>query len=489
MAKLKMRDVIVVLPGITGSVLSQATGNGGRRDLWDVSGRALWSYLRSRGDSLQQLAVPQHDPRSDPPATDVAATGLVDGFHGVFGLAKIDGYKPIYDALKSRFDVTPGSWPDPRPANLLTFPYDWRLSNRAGAQAFEAGIRDKLAAWRDHSGEPEARLILVAHSMGGLVARYWLEVLEGWRETKALVTFGTPYRGSLDAVGYLANGYKRAFVDLTAVLLSCPSVYELLPIYRSVRQDGEWKRPSEVRLPLVDPGLGEMAARYVAAAAEFHDEIRSKVDEHANDPAYNKAYAVVPFVGVYQDTQQSALLQDNRLTVNNELPGWIEDDVSGGDGTVPRVSAIPIEMESAFGATFVGAKHSGLQNSASALDDLVERLRQSQSRHMRDIQGSYAPGITAVDLVVDDVFLPDEPVVLRARLVDRENHPVQSVLRVGVEPTGRASVTTEIVLPRTDDYAVAELGELAPGQYRVTVGVAGSQYQALPVTDVFEVAG
>ena len=48
------------------------------------------------------------------------------------------------------------------------------------------------------------------------------------------------------------------------------------------------------------------------------------------------------------------------------------------------------------------------------------------------------------------------------------------------------------VLPRgngTDDYAVAELGELAPGQYRVTVGVAGPQYQTLPVTDVFEVAG
>jgi hypothetical protein len=197
----------------------------------------------------------------------------------------------------------------------------------------------------------------------------------------------------------------------------------------------------------------------------------------------------VPFVGVYQDTQQSALLQDRRLTLNNELPSWIEDDVAGGDGTVPRVSAIPIEMDSAFGATFVGARHSGLQNSASALDDLVERLRQSQSRHMRDIQGSFAPGITAVDLVVDDVFLPDEPVVLRARLVDKENQPVQTVLRAVVEPTSGTGTATHVVLPRTDDYAVAELADLPPGQYRVTVGAEGPQYQALPVTDVFEVAG
>ena len=113
MAKLRMRDVIVVLPGITGSVLTRSAGNGDRRDLWDVSGGALWSYLRSRGDSLQRLAVPSHDPRADPPRTDVTATGLMDGFHGVFGLAKIDGYKPIlFDALRQRFDVTPGDGTD-----------------------------------------------------------------------------------------------------------------------------------------------------------------------------------------------------------------------------------------------------------------------------------------------------------------------------------------------------------------------------------------
>ena len=67
MAKLRMRDVIVVLPGITGSVLSRTAGNGDRQDLWNVSGGALWSYLSSRGESLQRLAVPSHDPRAERP--------------------------------------------------------------------------------------------------------------------------------------------------------------------------------------------------------------------------------------------------------------------------------------------------------------------------------------------------------------------------------------------------------------------------------------
>ena len=57
-----------------------------------------------------------------------------------------------------------------------------------------------LWEWRRES--PEAKLILVGHSMGGLVARYFLECLEGWRDTRQLVTFGTPYRGSL-------NGHSR----------------------------------------------------------------------------------------------------------------------------------------------------------------------------------------------------------------------------------------------------------------------------------------
>ena len=56
--------------------------------------------------------------------------------------------------------------------------------------------------------------------MGGLVSRYFLECLEGWKDTKALVTFGTPYRGSLNALDGLANGLKKGPLDLSSWLAS-----------------------------------------------------------------------------------------------------------------------------------------------------------------------------------------------------------------------------------------------------------------------------
>lgn len=52
MAKLRMRDIVVLLPGITGSVL-QKDG----KDLWAISGQAAWRALTSLGSSLQQLLL------------------------------------------------------------------------------------------------------------------------------------------------------------------------------------------------------------------------------------------------------------------------------------------------------------------------------------------------------------------------------------------------------------------------------------------------
>ena len=73
--------------------------------------------------------------------------------------------------------------------------------------------------------------MLVGHSMGGLISRFFLECLDGWRETRTLVTFGTPYRGSVDALDTLVNGKKIKVFDLTEVARSLTAIYQLLPTY------------------------------------------------------------------------------------------------------------------------------------------------------------------------------------------------------------------------------------------------------------------
>src|SRR5436309_12067703 len=197
MTQRRLRDIVIILPGILGSVLQK---NG--RDLWAISGQALGPALASLGGSLQDLQLQGDDPDIDDLGDGVEATRVMPDIHLIPGLWKIDGYSKLKNYLLTTFDARLGE-------NLFDFPYDWRRDNRVAARKLQRDAEQWLHAWRQKSDNDKAQLILVGHSMGGLVSRHYLECLDGWRNTRALVTFGTPYRGSLKAVGTLANGLSK----------------------------------------------------------------------------------------------------------------------------------------------------------------------------------------------------------------------------------------------------------------------------------------
>jgi hypothetical protein len=478
MAGKPLYDMVVLLPGITGSVLQK---NG--KDVWAISGQAAWRGLRSLGGSLQELRLQGDDPGG------IVASRLIPDAHVVPGLVKIDGYTATAKMVADTFDVVPGSIDTPRPANFIEVPYDWRLDNRINARRLSDLVSDRLRRWREYSHNPDARVIFLAHSMGGLVARYHLEVLEGWRDCRALITFGTPYRGSLNALSFLANGYKRLFVDLTEVMRSFPSVYQLLPIYKALRVGKDYVRVAETTgLPGVDPARA-------MDALNFHREIEAKVTEHRKDAEYlENGYVIVPVVGTRQPTKQSATLAEGRLTVAADLPAWIDPLLADGDGTVPRASAIPIELSDAYRDSFAPERHGSLQRNRSVLDDIRGRLEQMQVRGLREIRGpEESPAAAerpAIALDVDDLYLSGEPVTLRARLINVDRSP--GPLRARVEPVDAPGAAGPPVL----DFVEAAGGwtlvlpDLPPGLYRVEVRTAKAGAGAPPpVHDLFEVAG
>src|SRR5690348_5634573 len=177
--------------------------------------------------------------------------------------------------------------------------------------------------------------------MGGLVSRYYLECMDGWKDTRRLITFGTPYRGSVNALDFIANGLVKkvgplkAF-DLSLMLRSFTSVYQLLPIYPCIDADGSGPvRPGEsTGVPQLD------VPRASTALVDFFRAMEAGV---ANRP--ENAYEIHPIVGITQDTRQSAVLVSGKLTVRRDRrqPSGEAIDESG-DGTVRRVSATPIEM-------------------------------------------------------------------------------------------------------------------------------------------------
>ncbi|MGB5712680.1 MAG: lecithin--cholesterol acyltransferase, partial [Waterburya sp.] len=124
----EMKEMVVIIPGIMGSVL-QKDG----KDLWNVSGQAIWQVVRSLGDRLDDLKLEGDDLNGGDIGDGVIPTSLIQDTHIIPGLSKIDGYNKIAKLITDNFNVTKGDlYKDPgdKAANFYQFPYDWRRDNR-----------------------------------------------------------------------------------------------------------------------------------------------------------------------------------------------------------------------------------------------------------------------------------------------------------------------------------------------------------------------
>ena len=378
-----VKDVVVLLPGILGSVLEREG-----KEVWSLAPGALFRGLLTLGRSVTSLELSGDDNGRDL-GDGVRATRLMPDVHLIPGFWKIDGYGKIKQRMFDLFDFTEG-------LNWFDFPYDWRRNNRVAATRLAELAPRWLSEFRRQSGQPDAKLILVGHSMGGLVARHYLEILDGWKDTRALVTFGTPYRGSLNALNFLANGLEKglgpARLDLTRMLRSFPSVYELLPIYACV-DDGTGAPVKIAAAAGLPDGIDHSR---VVAAQDFHDGIAEAVDRNGGDGRYH----ILPVAGIFQPTLQSAVVRGGTVTMKSELAG--DDD--GGDGTVPRVSATPIELSDAEREVYATESHAALQHVDAVLVQLAGLLTW---KPLGAYRGSPFDGLR---LEVDDVISPLQPV-------------------------------------------------------------------------------
>lgn len=342
----------MVLPGITGSRLADADGGA----VWDLSGAALLQGLRTFGRSASALRLPKDIGDGDP-GDGVVPVGLMPGLHALPGVwHPVDGYTDLLRWLERRFTLSVSD-------NLLTFPYDWRLSCRYNAQRLKGRIDLELERWRTSAPERrEARVVFLCHSMGGLVARHYVERLGGHEITRRLITLGTPHRGSVAALAGLVNGVRLLGPDLDPDLgsfaRSLPSLHQLVADHACVTG------PDGLAYARDLPGLPGVDAALLADAARFHADLRSA-------PPRAELHAIS---GIGQHTATAARYADDRLAL---LPGT-GAAAGDGDGAVPRLAAVPAEAAGGgfpvTGSATPYEQHGSLHNNGGVRDALRNLL-------------------------------------------------------------------------------------------------------------------
>ncbi|SFR29856.1 Lecithin:cholesterol acyltransferase [Lentzea waywayandensis] len=414
----RFKDMIVVLPGIGGSVLRDQDG-----PVWEPSIGMAGSLLRDRHDVLARLTG-DRGKLDDPDHRDgVVATGLISTPVALPGFATLNQYTPLRRALDAAFELRHGDPADAggAPANYFEFAYDWRRDNRVSALGLKTLIDRELAKWRAYQIGGGPKVVLVCHSMGGLVAKYYLDVLGGWRDCRTFITFGTPFRGSVKAVHMLANGLSLFGIDFTAmseVLRNFTSVYQLLPRYPMVAQrpGGPVVRVSEL--------TGNVGGLDVARARDAYEDFHRAMDPERSSHQGRRLDELVrmrPIIGHGQSTLQSAVVGETTLSASTELASD-EPDVLAfgtGDGTVPELSALPIELSDDGPWWWENGKHSTMHTVPNTLASLVKTLMMG-SGGLTDLQGpeqreweeAARPAEVTLDVRVDEVSPSGEPVTI-----------------------------------------------------------------------------
>jgi hypothetical protein len=337
---------------------------------------------------------------------------------------------------------------------VAEFAYDWRLSIEFNAEKLVKLCDQHLEEWRKivaakRYGDPqEVRLVLVAHSMGGLVSRV-ASVAPGMPEAlRAIITLGTPYFGAVKAVHMLATGEGAKMPKEAARLLAltCPGLYDLLPRYKCVE---DAKAPKGFR-PLStgdvvsiggDRGHAEDAAGRWARL------------ELAGEQPCGTGLAPITLVGAGQPTLQSISIIDGECRFIESI-----DTVDyGGDSTVYRQSAAPIGVT----AFPLPQKHGALAKSAEALTFVVDKLTGADS--------GPPLGETPLGADIPDVIEAGEPVTVR--VTGAKGKPagvgVVSVELATGQPTRRAEPRGE-----NGDLFYSQPG-LRPGLHRIEVRGGG----------------
>lgn len=284
------RNPVIIVPGMMGS------------ELWRGS-ECFWPnarYLFTNPELLAFSQENQFEPR-----------GLVHEVVIVPNLIKLEQYGRLGDYLEEGLGYERGK-------NLFEFAYDWRQDVRQSARQLAAMIEK----W---NAQPP--LTIIAHSLGCLVSRYFVERVGGKDKVKRLILVGGPHYGVPQILTGLLYGkgllpFGLLGDRIRTALVTFPSAYQILPTYPVVFDQND--QPIDVLAD--ETWVTETQRPLLRAAREFRQELGTS--------------SSVPTVSVFG----YGLRTVTRINVQRDDDAkWVNAEfitAEGGDDTIPDASTV-----------------------------------------------------------------------------------------------------------------------------------------------------
>ncbi|MCH9650974.1 MAG: hypothetical protein K0U98_22315 [Deltaproteobacteria bacterium] len=429
------RNPVVVIPGLLGSKLRSEDGT----EVWGLlggeyanpktpSGARLAALPMAEGFSLEQLR------------DDVRAAGVLDrlrvkllgipievaAYSEILSSLGVGGFRDEGFGLSGAVDYGEGHF------TCFQFAYDWRRDIAEAARELHHYLLEKRAyvaaemKRRYGVDDNTIRFDIVAHSMGGMVARYYLRygaadlpedgsspplTWEGAALVENLILIGTPNAGTMAALFDLVDG--RNFGPSLpryqpALLGTFPGAYQLLPRSRHeflVTEEGGELVDGDILDPetwvrfgwgLADPEQDEVLAMLLPEAETREERRRIALDHLEKSLTRARAFTAAmdlpgsppPWVRIHL-LAGDAIATDAVVAVQEGSGELTVVEKQPGDGAVLRRSALmderkpqelvrrlvsPIDWSN---VTFLSTGHLGLTKDPSFTDNVLYLLLES----------------------------------------------------------------------------------------------------------------
>ncbi len=399
---------LVIVPGFMGSKLrSKKTG----KNIW-VDFSTLPVNPLEWDDWLNTLFS-----QISYPNDDLVPAGIMDEVMFIPPWAKQEHYGRLLALLEGMgYRVNPTVYAE-ADRNVYQFAYDWREDNRTSA----GHLAEDIERWgKLHPGQ---KAWIIAHSNGGLVARWYIEKMGGKEFVERLFLLGSPGDGCPKAMAVLLNGLdtflrrRLNVLDIPAktrtALRTFPCIYQLIPSQSSFLQD-VFNHPLD---PFIQTG-------WLENRTESQTKMLEDGRRFNKDLGNDLSVETVCMFGRRKATLSLGIIQFNARDSWHNVE-WLAEEP--GDGTIPLHSAV---HHAAEGKYPFSVTHGDIYANPAVLDVLEWELFGKYRMEKRAL-------LNQADITVNfdadkDAYQPGETIHLKVKAA-LEGEPVLPAAQVQVQ--------------------------------------------------------